>query len=181
MNLPFSRLLAPAVILQVLGWNVAFADPCKTFSFSTPRQVAPSLKLTSRPLLGDFDGNGKPDLLVQTADGTFFLSGFGTQFAAPTRVAVRPGGVPTAVADFNGDGHLDVMVQTRSTDPVHRFVSLSVLLGNGRGEFAQTTETATPRLTTFALGDFDGDGIVDVAVFGSIIANNGFGDYSQPA
>ncbi len=181
MKVPFSRLLAAAVILQGLGWNVAFADPCKTFSFSTPRQVAPGLKLTSPPLLGDFDENGKPDLLVQTADGTFLLSGFGTQFSMPRRVGVRAEGILTGVGDFNGDGHLDAIVQTRSSEPGHPFISLSILLGDGRGAFTQTAETATPRLTTFALGDFDGNGILDVAVFGSIVASNAYGEYSQPA
>lgn len=182
MSVPFSRLLAAAVILQALGWNVAFADPCKTFSFSTPRQVAPGLKLTSRPLLGDFDENGKPDLLVQTTDGTFFLSGFGTQFAAPKPVAVRAGGILTAVGDFNGDGHLDAVVQTRSSEMGHPFISLSILLGDGRGAFAQTAEIATPLLNNLATGDFDGDGILDIAAFGSVTVNdNGLGDYLSPA
>jgi hypothetical protein len=71
-----------------------------------------------------------------------------------------------AVADFNGDGFLDVAVASDH-------MRLSMLLGNGDGTFQPSTQTDVGYLRTgtdVVAGDFNGDGKMDVAL--SLAASN---------
>jgi hypothetical protein len=82
------------------------------------------------------------------------------------------------VADFNGDGKPDLMVQG---------VWLTLLLGNGDGTFQPAVNIASdisPR--SFAVGDFDGNGTLDLAITTyagttNLIVYHGFGDGSFQA
>jgi hypothetical protein len=117
--------------------------------------------------VGDFNGDGHPDLavvgssypqamvtvLLGNGDGTFQQ---GQNYAVAQRQATS-----VAVADFNGDRHLDLVVASRGLEP--DLGSLSVLLGNGDGTFQPASNTDAglgPRF--LALGDFNGDGKLDV-------------------
>jgi FG-GAP-like repeat/Cep192 domain 4 len=80
-------------------------------------------------------------------------------FAAP--VDYTTGTLPFAntVADFNGDGILDVAVVNYSTNNV------SVLFGNGDGTFqTQSLYTVGTEPTAIVAADFNGDGVPDIAV-----------------
>jgi hypothetical protein len=100
-----------------------------------------------------------------------------------TRVDYPVGEEPTsvAVADLNGDGHLDLIV----TDGQSGFGivnAVSVLLGNGNGTFrAEVHYPAGGNPTAVAVADLDGDGALDVVVaneFGStvsVLSGNGDG------
>jgi hypothetical protein len=63
-----------------------------------------------------------------------------------------------AFADFNGDGHLDIAVLANSGD-------VTLLLGRGDGTFlvGRSVEAAHFSIS-FTVGDFDGDGVPDLAV-----------------
>ena len=71
------------------------------------------------------------------------------------------------VGDFNRDGIVDLLVIDNpgsATNTVH------VLLGRGDGTFqAPKDSIATPNLSAVAMGDFNGDGIQDIAVTDSIL------------
>src|SRR5215472_15380960 len=77
--------------------------------------------------VGDFNGDGKPDLLC--SDGTLSLgNGDGTfKLGTPVSLNGSQWGI-AAVADFNGDGRPDVL-ETGAGG------TLLVLLGNGDGTF----------------------------------------------
>jgi hypothetical protein len=100
-------------------------------------------------------------LLLGNGDGTFQAA----QSYAAGSLAVTS----VAVGDFNGDGHLDLVVTNLDPlDPVlggQRSGTVSVLLGNGDGTF-QTAQSyvAGSRPQFVAVGDFNGDGIPDLAV-----------------
>jgi hypothetical protein len=90
--------------------------------------------------------------LIGQGDGTFLFAGT----AAAAEVDDAPRGV--ALADFNDDGDLDAGVATESFDTV------DVLLGNGDGTFQDFVPYFVGGVPeSVAAGDYNGDGIVDLA------------------
>lgn len=111
---------------------------------------------------GDFDGDGKLDLVVANYStntiGRLKGNGDGT---FQTQVTYPAGNEPYALAvgDFNGDGKLDIVVANYRDDNV------SVLLGNGDGTFrTQVTYATGNEPESVAVGDFNRDGNLDILV-----------------
>ena len=130
--------------------------------------------------VGDF-GNGQTDVAVAIAaddsaesltsgGGVDVLLGNGNgTFQAPVTYGTS-GAVSVAAADFNGDGKLDLALADGFIDPVTTFPdgpgTVSILLNNGNGTFAQTPETidvSSSPVSAVATGDFRGDGKNDLA------------------
>jgi hypothetical protein len=117
--------------------------------------------------IGDFNRDGIPDLAVGTftegTNGLIILLGNGD--GTFTAVASRPntGGsvVAIAVGDFNGDGIPDLAVAGEEPQAV-----LQILLGNGDGTFSSVSEKLATGSNpdSIAVGDFNEDGIQDLAV-----------------
>jgi hypothetical protein len=136
---------------------------------------------------GDLDGDGIVDLAganfasssvsFMRGDGSGGFSAFsGSPFSAgPSPQAV-------AVADFNNDGRLDVVVVDYDTVTSGE---VTVLLGNGSGGVSSSSVFATGAgPLSVAVGDFNGDGDLDMAVANgdansvSILLGNGSGGFS---
>jgi hypothetical protein len=115
--------------------------------------------------VGDFNGDRIPDLAVISGTGLGVLLGNGDgTFQAAQNYAAGSNPRSVAVGDFNGDGTLDLAV-ANSGEQFGTGSGVSVLLGNGDGTF-QTVKhyTAGLRSEALAVGDFNGDGIPDLAV-----------------
>jgi hypothetical protein len=116
--------------------------------------------------VGDFLGNGVLDLAVANqADNTVsVLLGNGDgSFQAAVRYAGGSSPSSLAVGDFNGDGILDLAVTDSAVSGGSPGVS--VLLGNGVGSFqAAQNFSAGSGPASVAVGDFNGDGLPDLAV-----------------
>lgn len=114
--------------------------------------------------VGDFNGDGFDDLAVtnQAAGTVSVLLGrgdgtFQTQVTYP--VGVQPVGL--VIADFNGDGFQDISVNNTG----QASLSQGVLLGNGDGTFQpQVTFPMGNFPYGVATGDFNGDGLPDMAI-----------------
>ena len=125
-------------------------------------------------LAADFDGDGILDLATADFGGNTVsvLSGQGLggagdgTFATAVSYALPAGSFPVALTsgDFNGDGILDLAVADEEA------AGVSLLFGQGAGGTGNGAFTAGPRLTVstnpwaVAVGDFDADGILDLAV-----------------
>ncbi len=139
--------------------------------------------------VGDFNGDGHLDLAVANyVDATVsVLLGNGDGTFAPQvtyPVGINPSSI--AVGDFNGDGHLDlVTANNNGYNPNGNGNTVSVLLGNGDGTFApQVTYSVGRRPNAIAVGDFNGDGHLDLAVANlddttvSVLMGNGDGTFA---
>ena len=114
--------------------------------------------------IADFNHDGNPDLVVTVGGpgsaghhaSVFLGNGDGTfQKAVNYDTAIHPNSV--AVADFDGDGDIDMVV----ADWFSRVVS--VFIGNGDGTFQPGTGYSIgPGPYFVAVGDFNGDGRPDV-------------------
>jgi hypothetical protein len=141
--------------------------------------------ITGPPVaVGDFNGDGKPDVVVETAGGpnpggvpggtianvTVLLgNGDGTFTASAASATGVIETVAITVADFNGDGKLDLAaggpsLATSSSD--YDSGTVTVLLGNGDGTFKAPMTIASPSGFTMSIAaaDLNGDGKPDLVV-----------------
>jgi hypothetical protein len=120
------------------------------------------------PATGDFNGDGRDDLVTFTRDGRVYVglaesNAYG--FASPAtnwHNGFRTGNEVPLVGDFNGDGKDDIAKFTRGES-----ADVYVALSNGRhfgpairwnGSFAHDSQTPL-------VGDFNGDGKDDIVSF----------------
>ena len=116
-----------------------------------------------------FNGDGIPDIVAANTNpsgygdrtvSVLLGNGDGTFGAAQSYAAGQGSAYSVALGDFNGDGHLDIVVGGGRT--------VSVLLGNGDGTF----QPAVPYdvgsgPTSVAVADVNGDGRADIVTANS--------------
>ena len=144
-----------------IGSVVGAAQTSAAFSVSNDAKFT-SIAVTAAQAVvtGDFDGDGRADVVVSGSGGSATLLGIGAGYF---RVAANfPGNTSArsmAVGDFNGDHRLDVVAVGGAGSDV------LILIGNGDGTFhgaPNVPAVAPPSAITAA--DFDGDGKLDFVV-----------------
>jgi len=143
--------------------------------------------------VGDFNGDGKLDAIVAGGGGGTSTglgsSGLGVSLGNGDGTFTPANGSPISlgqnlyalvVADFNGDGKLDVAVTDWSANNVY------IMLGNGDGTFGPPSTIAVGNNPdAIVVGDFNNDGRLDLAIANfrdntvTLLLGNGDGMFTQ--
>ncbi|WP_169501854.1 FG-GAP repeat domain-containing protein, partial [Kribbella catacumbae] len=144
-----------------------------------PSQPSDNGSLAPSAIDGDFDGDGRADIVLAGATGFNTLpmarsDGTGG-FTTSNRAAIEFGawaavpGVKIINGDFNNDGRTDIALTGGQG-----WTTIPLALSNGDGRFTVTNSPvgefggwASPAATKVVSGDFNADGRTDIALTGS--------------
>ncbi len=164
--------------------SVMMGKPGATFNAELINNLGPFQNVAT--LAGDFNGDGIPDVAVlNSAYGTvgLMLGQANGQPPKPQTVRYKTGtlGSAFAVGDVNGDGKLDLLVE--STYVNAGYPAFGLLLGNGDGTF-QAPRTMSNMCSSggnlVVLADMNGDGRLDVVTECGVSLGNGDGTFQDP-
>jgi hypothetical protein len=186
---PDDGSLSPRVSLLMGNGDGTFAPQVLISGGLFEREVA----------VADFNEDGDPDLAIldgcyeagsgcpENGGGVSILPGRGDgTFGAEVRF--RAGHEPLAIvtADFDADGHRDILVANSTPDSAGVQGPLSLLRGRGDGSFDPEARVGAPTAVArrAAVGDLDHDGQPDVVAVGGgsfarIFLNRGGGTFVE--
>ncbi len=175
-------LVGPAILLLPLG-VVACAEPSTEASEPDGHDTVPGLEDSAPPLVGGIEEGGVracPDPSTRAIAPLFAPPDPGDfAMAQPAASIGIPTGWGTSVADFDGDGHLDVLLPQHGAPQLFR--------GNGTGRLDLVGDAFPDADAMHAYGssavDVDGDGDLDVLLTRAgadvLWINDGTGHFSD--
>jgi hypothetical protein len=168
-----ARLLHPATaktnsLLPEFGLDAIFD--------TTPAYASGGVQASSSAI-GDLNGDGLADLVVANecasnsscagSVGILLSNGDGSFQAPVSYSTIGADASAVALADVNGDGHLDILVANQCVSASNCGSSgVVVLLGNGDGTFQSGVSYSVPGSNAFSIvaADLNGDGKLDLVV-----------------
>jgi uncharacterized repeat protein (TIGR01451 family) len=177
-----NRNLAVALLLI----SLSFPAISGAVDFTSPK----SYPVGTSPwavVIGDFNGDGKPDIAVAnliSANVSILLGNGDGTFKAAVNSPAGPAPYALAIGDFNGDHKLDLIVISPGDATTGAPGVANILLGNGDGTFQpplQIKAGQSPR--SMAVGDLNGDKKLDLIIGDrddeslSVLLGNGDGTF----
>jgi len=162
-------------IIAVLLTLVSLTTTCGATEFAPLKNYPVGIN-PKAVVIADFNGDRKLDIAVANsgdpgiadAGNVSILLGNGDGTFQPAKdIIAGKNPCSIAVGDFNGDGHLDLVVANNGINVAGGWLpgTVSVLLGNGDGTFRTHVDYATGTgPSSIAVGDFNGDNRLDLAV-----------------
>jgi hypothetical protein len=172
-------------IAGLVGNNVQIVNGDGGGGFTLGQNFNGNISQAGGLLAADFDGDGFLDLAVLDNNPnapvvwTFLGSSGGFSGGNGIATATPAGGVAFTAADFNGDNHQDLAFVY---NPAAGGAVTLILKGNGDGTFtAGFSQVLTNPVTgSVVTGDFNEDGILDLATGTSILQGIGDGTFQAP-
>ncbi len=168
------------------GAKISILHGQSGLSFGGAVRYAAGLHVPRDLAAADFNGDGRLDLAVtdaMTAKIAVLGGVTGGGFGPPILVRGGERAAAVVVGDFNSDGDPDLVLTGQGRH------SVVTLIGNGTGEFFEPSRTPFPRSVhplTLSAGDFNFDGILDLALGGKrkaelvFMLGNGSGTFQSP-
>ena len=144
-------------------------------TFQTPVVYKVEDSNLGHAVVGDFNGDGIPDIAAPGGKGIWLFTGKGAGVFNPGVLAASAptGGIWLASADFHGDGKLDLAVGVNPS-------GLYTVFGNGDGTFTAPTKISNGNEAYIIAGDAIGNGRADIIVpSATVYVNNGVGVFTK--
>jgi hypothetical protein len=181
LRLLLSALIALSLLLVLVTLTSLAAN---TIVWQPASTGLPTSGLIRDVAFGDFDNDGKPDLITAGTNGIVVYKGNGagvwngSGYSAGLPVAGQYGHV--IVGDFNNDGKLDIAATQNSTGAAGAWI------GNGTGSWTAWSGLPTGTYEGLAFADVNRDGWPDLIIAGGapgypgvLVFQNNFNSFSQ--